>query len=120
MNGRYVLRKSSTQFVFNLRAAGNHEVILTSERYTAKASALKGIDAIRENALLDERFDRRVSSSGQAYFVLRAPNNEVLGTSELYSSGSARDEGIAAVKANAPSAVIDDETRAAPRRAEGP
>jgi hypothetical protein len=118
MNGRYVLRRSSSQFVFNLRAAGNHEVILTSERYTAKASAFKGIEAIRANALLDERYDRRISTSGQAYFVLRAGNNEVLGTSELYSSPSARDAGIAAVKANAPGAVIDDETKAAPRRAE--
>jgi uncharacterized protein YegP (UPF0339 family) len=118
MNGRFVLRRSGIQFVFNLRAAGNHEVILTSERYTAKASAFKGIETIRENAPLDERHDRRVSSSGQAYFVLRAANNEVLGASELYSSPSPRDSGIAAVKANAPGALVDDETKAAPRRAE--
>ena len=35
--------------MFNLKA-GNHEVILTSERYTAKGSALKGIAAVLENA----------------------------------------------------------------------
>ena len=50
MTGRFVLRKSGAQFYFTLRAAGNHEVILTSERYTSKASALAGIEAIRVNA----------------------------------------------------------------------
>lgn len=118
MDGRYVLRTSGKQFVFNLRAAGNHEVILTSERYTAKASALKGIAAIRENAPWDDHYERRQSVAGQPYFVLRAANNEVLGTSEMYSSAAARNEGIEAVKAHAPGALLDDETSAASRRAE--
>jgi uncharacterized protein len=50
MTGRFVLRKSGAQFYFTLRAAGDHEVILTSERYTSKTSALAGIEAIRANA----------------------------------------------------------------------
>jgi uncharacterized protein YegP (UPF0339 family) len=40
MNGRFVLKASGEQYLFNLKA-GNNEAILTSERYTAKASALK-------------------------------------------------------------------------------
>ncbi len=118
MTGRFVLRQSGKQFLFNLKAAGNSEVILTSERYTTKQSALAGIEAVRANAELDERFDCRVSSAGQPYFVLRASNNEVIGTSELYSSSSARDGGIAAVRANAPGAVVEDRARSNGRRAE--
>lgn len=110
MNGRFVLKASGNQFLFNLKA-GNNEVILTSERYTVKSSALKGIAAVRESAAEPSRYDRCVSSRGEAYFVLRADNHEVIGTSELYSSASARDGGIAAVAVAAASADLDDQTR---------
>ncbi len=112
MGGRFVLRASGEQFSFNLKAAGNHEVILTGERYTAKASALKGIAAILENAAIDERYERRTAKDGLPYFVLRAANHEVLGTSETYSSAARRENGIAAVKEHAATAVIEDATRA--------
>ncbi|WP_433259589.1 YegP family protein (plasmid) [Streptosporangium sp. CA-135522] len=49
MAARYVLKKTSAGFRFNL-VAGNGEIIATSESYTTKASALKGIDAVRANA----------------------------------------------------------------------
>ncbi len=88
----------------------NSEVILTSERYTRKASALEGIAAVELNAALDARYDGRESSAKQPYFVLRANNNEVLGTSEMYVTARARDEGISAVKANARGASVDDRT----------
>lgn len=54
MAGRFVLRRSGDQFFFNLKAAGNHELILTGERYTAKASALAGIEAARANSPNDQ------------------------------------------------------------------
>jgi uncharacterized protein len=111
MAGRYVLKKSGDQFYFNLKA-GNNEVILTSERYTAKASALVGIEAVKTNAPLEARYERRTSSSDEPYFVLKGGNHEVLGTSEFYSSSSARDAGVAAVRATAPAAPLDDQTRA--------
>ncbi|ALN64616.1 hypothetical protein GLA29479_5175 [Lysobacter antibioticus] len=43
-------------------------------------------------------------------FNLKASNGQVIGTSELYSSESARDGGIASVKANGPTAEVDDQT----------
>ena len=47
MPGTYALKKTTDgQFMFNLKA-GNGEVILTSERYTAKASAENGIASVR-------------------------------------------------------------------------
>ncbi|MEG3112124.1 YegP family protein [Pantoea sp. T14] len=44
------------------------------------------------------------------YFVLKADNNEVIATSEMYSSKQAAQRGIAAVQNNGPSTVIRDET----------
>jgi uncharacterized protein YegP (UPF0339 family) len=39
---------------------------------------------------------------------LKAGNNQVIGSSEMYSSTSAMENGIASVKKNAPIAEIDD------------
>ena len=64
MSGRFVIKHSGDQFSFNLKASGNSEVILTSERYTRKESALDGIESIRANAVLASRFDRRTSIAG--------------------------------------------------------
>ncbi|MEJ2002779.1 MAG: YegP family protein [Maritimibacter sp.] len=43
-------------------------------------------------------------------FNLKASNGQVIGTSESYSSTSARDNGIESVKKNAPDASLDDQT----------
>lgn len=110
MAGKYdLLRSSNGQFYFNLKAA-NGKVILTSQRYTTKAHALNGIDSVRANSSVDARYERRTSSSGDPYFVLKAPNAEPIGSSELYSSGSAMENGIASVKRNGTSSRIDDRT----------
>ncbi len=109
MAGKYEIKKTSDdQFMFNLKA-GNGEIILTSERYTAKASAENGIRSVQENSQKDERFDRLESKSGQPYFNLKAGNGEIIGTSEMYSSEAARDNGIASVKTNGPTTTIDDQ-----------
>ncbi len=104
-----IQRSSDAQFYFNLLAP-NNEVILTSERYTAKASAQTGIDSVKVNAPIDARYDRREAKDASPYFVLRANNNEVIGKSEMYSSNQARDKGIDAVKTHAPGAEVRDLT----------
>jgi len=108
MAAKYEVKKASDgQYFFNLKA-GNGEIILTSERYKAKASATNGIESVRKNAPIDARYDRRVSSNNKPYFVLRAGNNEVIGQSELYSSAAAMENGITAVKAAAPTTTVED------------
>jgi uncharacterized protein len=50
MAGTFEIKRSKdSQFYFVLKA-GNHEVILTSETYTTKASAQNGIASIQVNA----------------------------------------------------------------------
>ena len=97
------------QFMFNLKA-GNGEIILTSELYKQKSSAENGIESVRKNAPDDARYDRRIAKNDEPYFVLKAGNGEIIGKSEMYSSNAAMEKGIASVKANAPVAVISDET----------
>lgn len=110
MAGSFVLDKAANKkFKFNL-LAGNHEVILTSELYETKASAEGGVASVRTNAVKDERYQRKVAKNGSPYFVLTATNGQVVGVSEMYSSSSALEKGIASVKANAPSATLIDKT----------
>lgn len=109
MSGKYVLKRSGDQFMFNLKA-GNGEVILTSERYTSKSGAQNGIASVQTNSPKDERYERKTSTASQPYFVLKAANGETIGRSEMYSSTTARDSGIASVKVNGPTTDIRDET----------
>ena len=109
MNGRFVLKASGDEFMFNLKAA-NGEIIFTSENYVAKTGATNGIEAVRTNAPVDARYLKKTSTDRQHYFVLTGRNGEPLGRSEMYTTAAAMDNGIASVKANAPTAVVKDRT----------
>ena len=109
MASKYILKKSGDQFHFVLKAA-NGEPILNSERYTTKAGAQTGIESVRTNSPHEARYERKDASNGSPMFNLKAANGERIGTSETYSSATARDAGIASVKTNGSTAVLDDQT----------
>lgn len=110
MSGKFEITKSKNdKFLFNLKA-GNGEIILTSQLYEAKAGAQQGIESVRVNAPLDERYERNTATNGEPYFNLKAANGQVIGRSETYSSKAALEGGIASVKRNAPDAAIVDLT----------
>ena len=85
----------------------NGEKILASERYTTRAAAADGINAVKANAGNSDRYELKIARDAQLYFVLKAANHEVIGVSEMYTSGAAREGGIAAVKANASAAGVE-------------
>jgi len=106
MSGKFELSKSTSgQFMFNLKAA-NNQIILTSQMYKTKASAVNGIDSVKKNANNNANYKRKSSKAGEPYFVLEAANGEVIGNSEMYSSESSMENGIASVTTNAPSAEV--------------
>jgi hypothetical protein len=111
MAAKFDLKQSgSGQFMFNLKA-GNGEVILTSELYEQKQSAIAGIDSVKANAGDDARYERKTAKNGQAFFVLTATNGEIICTSEMHSSDSAMENGIRSAKENGPVAAIEDSTK---------
>jgi len=91
------------KFMFNLKA-GNHQVILTSEGYNTKSACENGIESVKKNSRDDKMFVRKTAKDGSPYFNLKSGNGQVVGTSEMYSSKSAMEKGIASVKTNAPKA----------------
>ena len=107
MAGKFEVKKASNgQFHFHLKAS-NGQVILTSELYTEKRGALNGIESVKRNAPINERYERKANKNGEPYFVLKASNGQVVGQSESYSSTAAMENGVESVKKNAPDAAID-------------
>lgn len=100
---------SNNQFYYHLKS-GNGEKILSGEGYTSKIGCQTGIQSVKNNAAYDLRFSKKVASNGQFYFVLTGSNGEIIGVSEMYWTAQGRDNGINAVKLEAPSAPIEDLT----------
>lgn len=109
MAGKFVVKTGKNGKVhFNLKAS-NGQIILTSEKYESRASAIKGIESVKKNAATDARFERKKGKDGSPYFVLKASNGEPLGRSEMYKSASSMENGIASVGRNAAdSTTVDD------------
>ena len=92
------------EFRFRLKA-GNGEIILASEGYTAKASAMNGIESVKTNAVHDANYHRKMHDARHSFNLLAA-NDQVVGTSQVYTSTTARDKGIESVRTNAPTAGL--------------
>ena len=85
--------------------AGNGQIILSSEMYESKASAVNGIASVQKNAGDDARFERKESTNGKPYFNLKSTNGQVIGKSEMYESVASMENGIESVKKNGPEGV---------------
>ena len=109
MAGKFVLKSSrGGKFRFNL-CAGNGQVILTSEAYNTKKSALNGIASVGKNCTNEKCIDRKVAKNGKPYFNLKATNGQVIGKSQMYASPASMEKGVRSVKNNGGSRV-DDQT----------
>ncbi len=96
---------TNAKFIFNLKAE-NNQVILTSQVYEQKQSALVGIESVQANGSDPKNFEMKTSVASEPYFVLKAQNGLVIGTSQMYSSTAAAEIGIASVQINSPSKEI--------------
>jgi uncharacterized protein YegP (UPF0339 family) len=81
---------------------------MSSQSYASRADVLAGIASVQKHSPEDSNFERRDSSKGEPYFVLKARNGEVIGQSEMYFSTVARDNGIVSVQKNGPSTVVKE------------
>ena len=86
----------------------NGQIILASEGYSVKSGCENGIKSVRNNSTIDARYDRLVSKGRSPYFNLKAFNGQIIGTSEMYSSVGAMENGISSVKNNASDATVEE------------
>ena len=87
---------------FNIYAA-NGQIVLTSESYTDEAGALNGAFSVVDNGTAIAAYQVRTSTSGQFYFVLKATNGQVIGTSQMYATKASAERGRDALIALLPS-----------------
>ena len=92
-----VYRDRSGYFRFRLKA-NNGQTIIASEAYTTKMACNNGVYSVKLNSNKQGRYSRLASNKGKVYFNLKASNGQVIGTSEIYSSKSALENGIKVVK----------------------
>jgi uncharacterized protein YegP (UPF0339 family) len=85
------------QFYFHL-VAKNGEIVLRSEGYGSKQSAENGAQSVLQNAQAESAFELRDAQNGEAYFVIKAANHEVIGVSETYVSRSNAQRAAATVR----------------------
>ena len=108
MSGKFEIYKDKAgEFRFRLKAS-NGQNIMASEGYKAKSGCTNGIESVKKNAPEDSRYERKETKSGKFLFNLKAGNNQVIGTSQSYTTGASRDDGIESVKKNAPEAKVAD------------
>jgi uncharacterized protein YegP (UPF0339 family) len=95
-------RATSTRSISPLPTARRSSVA----RNGSHSGAVRGVAAVKENAVIDPRYERRDARDGTVYFVLNPGNGEIVGTGEMYSGSSARERGMESVKVNAPAAGV--------------
>ena len=106
MPGKFELYKDKAdKYRFRLKA-GNGEIIGTSQGYSSKDAALKGIKSVGTNSVEEGQFSFKQGDDGKTYFNLKAKNQQVILTSQGYSSESAAKSGMKSVMKNAPEAQI--------------
>ena len=107
--GKFVVTvRKNGEFQFNLKAT-NGQVILTSEGYTTKAACLNGIESVRKNGPVEDRYEIKEAKNGKPFFNLKASNGQVIGSSQMYASERTLKAGIASVIKNAPEAEVVEE-----------
>ena len=85
---------------------------MSSELYETRSACENGIESVKKNASDASRFEKRTSTKGDPFFVLKAGNGQEIGRSEMYSSDAACDNGIESVQKNAPDAEVVDTIQA--------
>ena len=81
---------------FRLKSS-NGQTVLASEGYSAKSGCMNGIESVKENCMVPERFEKYEDKAGKHRFRLMAANGQVIGVGEAYESEASLEAGIKSV-----------------------
>lgn len=108
--GKFIMStRANGEYQFNLEA-GNRQTILSSEGYSSKSACQNGMESVRKNGAIQDRYEIRTAANGKVYFVLKAGNNQIIGSSQMYADQASCMNGIQSVMKNAPDAAVEDKT----------
>jgi len=112
---KVVFNKSDAAEPYTFRFTDNDGVvILKSENYKVKKSALNGIESVKKNAVSEKRYELKTAKNGKFYFNLKSTNGQIVGTSTMFGSEVDRQKAMTLLGGDAASAVLDDQSGAVP------
>ena len=100
-----VYKDNAGEYRFRLKAS-NGQTVLSSEGYSAKAGCMNGIESVKENCKVPERFETYEDKAGKYRFRLKASNGQVIG--EAYESEASLASGIESIKRWASDSTIKE------------
>lgn len=124
--GKYVVKNTKTGIKFDLKA-GNGEIIASSGIYKSRPSCMKGIKSIMNNApvaaIEDQteegfekckhpKFEVYIDKAGEYRFRLKAKNGQIIAAGEGYKAKKSCLNGIASIKKNADSKIVEEKEKA--------
>ncbi len=117
--GKYEIFQESGGFKYRLKAV-NGESLITSEVYSTKAGALKGIDTLKSNVEGNTAVYRIEQDKHDKHqFSVATKQNKILGLSATYSSNAACESAIESLKSYAGSTkvvLLHDEDESEPEK----
>ena len=119
--GKFVVKEVKTGIKFDLKAT-NGQIIANSEVYKSKASCMKGINSVINNAPIANVEDQTVENykveknpkfeiykdkAGEFRFRLKAKNGAIIAVSEGHKTMENCKNGVESVRKNAANATIE-------------
>lgn len=106
---KVLLKKSEAASPFSFTFSNKDDkVLIKSESYKQKTSAKNGIESVRKNCLLDERYEMKTAKNGKLYFNIKASNGQIVGTSAFFSNEEEQKSAISYLKKYAPKAKLEE------------
>lgn len=94
-----ICRDKNKDYYFRIKAA-NDDKLLQSEGYKTKQGCENGIETLKDHASDETSYERIKTDKNQFYFVIKAKNGKVLGTSEVYTTKANMEKALKSVKNN--------------------
>ena len=73
------------KFYFRLRNTKG-DIVMKSQGYSTKRTCMNGIESVRKNCQVAERFDAKVARNGKHLFNIVARNGQVVATSSRWDA----------------------------------
>lgn len=87
------------------------KVLLSSEGYTQKNSLLNGIESVKKNIALPDKYEMKTAENGKHYFNLKAANGQVISSSAMWDNPDLRDTWMKKMKTEVPHADVVEEIK---------
>ncbi len=96
---KFVLRKSEADSPFSFVFQGKDDkMVLKSESYKQKTSAVNGIESVKKNCVEDDRYEFKLSKANKHYFNIKSTNGQIVATSAFFDTESEAKEAVSYLK----------------------